>query len=182
MLITTGCALSIGRHMDDSLKLSMASWSEALHLSTMWRFDKARQYCIDQINKNCRNQDLVQRVRLALMCDVDEWLVPAYMRLCVRPEPITAREMNLLGPDRVAALCAIRELIRSKTLCRGPLGGGLSMLGNLVPCTGGCKSFPCINLRPLEPSKMIEQARDLVESAEVLMSDRQKECRRASKK
>ncbi|KAG8956042.1 hypothetical protein FRC00_005196 [Tulasnella sp. 408] len=46
---------------------------------------------------------------LADECNVKEWLHPAYARLCARRAPLTAKEGQILGFERFAALCRIRE-------------------------------------------------------------------------
>ncbi|KAG8914527.1 hypothetical protein FRC01_004026 [Tulasnella sp. 417] len=95
------------RRFEPEPVLSEEQWTDALRLATLWDFDHIRAYAI----KNLKNSflDPLQRIQLAEECNVKEWLHPAYARLCARRAPLTAKEGQILGFERFAALCRIRE-------------------------------------------------------------------------
>ncbi|KAG8994309.1 hypothetical protein FRB94_009965 [Tulasnella sp. JGI-2019a] len=97
------------RLIDGAPELTLQQLSGALHLATMWDFDAARKYIIDQITIHHTDQPPLDRIELAMRCQVGEWLHPAYKTLCDRPEPITEQEGERLGYRRLIAICRIRE-------------------------------------------------------------------------
>jgi len=97
------------RRIDEPPKLSIEQWSAALHLATMWHFDAARKYAIDQISSEYTDQNHFDRVDLAMKCQVGQWLHPAYQALCERTESLSAEEGERLGYRRLTAICRIRE-------------------------------------------------------------------------
>ncbi|KAG8921496.1 hypothetical protein FRC01_000221 [Tulasnella sp. 417] len=82
-------------------------WTDGLRLATLWDFDHIRAYAIKSLKNSFL--DPLQRIQLADECNVKEWLHPAYASLCARRAPLTATEGEILGFERFAALCRIRE-------------------------------------------------------------------------
>ncbi|KAG8842070.1 hypothetical protein FRB96_006323 [Tulasnella sp. 330] len=56
--------------MDDPPHLTIDQWSAALYLATMWHFDAARKYAIQQIESEYAEQSPVDRIILAGKCQV----------------------------------------------------------------------------------------------------------------
>ncbi|KAG8868178.1 hypothetical protein FRB98_003759, partial [Tulasnella sp. 332] len=90
--------------MDDPPRLTIDQWSAALYLATMWHFDAARKYAIQQIESEYAEQSPVDRIILAGKCQVGQWLHPAFLSLCNRTEPLTAEEGEKLGYPRLMAI------------------------------------------------------------------------------
>ncbi|KAG8896532.1 hypothetical protein FRB99_008853 [Tulasnella sp. 403] len=97
------------RVFDNPPDLTFQQWSAALHLSTMWHFDKTRNYIIQHLDAHIESLDPLDCIELADRCRVEKWLAPAFAKLCAREEPLSAREGELLGFRRFAAICRIRE-------------------------------------------------------------------------
>ncbi|KAG8944116.1 hypothetical protein FRC04_002154 [Tulasnella sp. 424] len=96
-----------GRRFDAEPTLSVKQWSEALQLATKWGFKTLRKFIIEHLD-SLLNEPL-SRIELADQCNVKEWLHPAYAKLCAQETPLTVNEGKVLGLERFAALCRIRE-------------------------------------------------------------------------
>lgn len=75
----------------------------------MWHFDLARKYAIDHITSTYPDQNVFDRIDLAVKCQVFPWLVPACEALCSRSQPITEEEGKRLGFRCLTAVCRVRE-------------------------------------------------------------------------
>ncbi|KAG8921495.1 hypothetical protein FRC01_000220 [Tulasnella sp. 417] len=95
------------RRFDAEPTLSTKQWSEALQLATVWGFETLRKFIIDHLDSLL--DDPLSRIELADQCGVKEWLHPAYAKLCAQGTPLTVKEGRVLGLERFAALCRIRE-------------------------------------------------------------------------
>ncbi|KIO22962.1 hypothetical protein M407DRAFT_244965 [Tulasnella calospora MUT 4182] len=95
------------RRFDAEPTLPVKQWSEALQLATMWGFEALRKFIIDHLDSLL--DDPLSRIELADQCGVKEWLHPAYAKLCAQGTPPTVKEGRVLGLERFAALCRIRE-------------------------------------------------------------------------
>lgn len=54
----------------------------------------------------------IERILLARQFDIKEWLVPAFLQLCLREETLTLEEGKTLGMENVIVLADIRQAIR----------------------------------------------------------------------
>ncbi|KAG9038607.1 hypothetical protein FRB95_000829 [Tulasnella sp. JGI-2019a] len=113
------------RCMDGPHNLKSEEWAAALHLATMWHFDAARKYAIQNIESQYPEQTPLERIVIAGKCQVGQWLHPAYLSLCNRPGPLTIEEGEVLGLGRALAICRLRER-------RG--SGGVRNCGNCRSC------------------------------------------------
>jgi len=113
--------------------LNLAEWSAVLHLSTMWAFDKVRDLAIDQIDG--LTQPAMDRLDLAMKCQVSKWLEPAYVELCTREELLTLEDAERLGIRRFCALSQIREK-RGRAIKSGSYCGRCG--GSNIYCYSGC--------------------------------------------
>ncbi|KAG9022360.1 hypothetical protein FS837_006425, partial [Tulasnella sp. UAMH 9824] len=95
------------RRFDAEPTLSTKQWSEALQLATTWGFATLRKFIIEHLDSLLN--DPLGRIELADQCDIKEWLHPAYAKLCAQGTPLTVKEGRVLGLERFAALCRIRE-------------------------------------------------------------------------
>ncbi|KAG9002101.1 hypothetical protein FRB93_011874 [Tulasnella sp. JGI-2019a] len=103
--------LLYAHNLGAKLSFTIAQWSAALHLSTMWVFDSLRTYAIAEISSYHPNQCPFDRIDLAMRCQVAQWLFPSYESICTRWEPLTTEEMMRLGFERLTAIARIREAI-----------------------------------------------------------------------
>lgn len=119
------CGQCSGRRFAVEPTLSAQQWSEALQLATIWGFEILRDLAIGYLD--CLLNDPLSRIELADGCDIEEWLHPAYAKLCAQEAPLTAKEGRVLGFERFAALCKIREEGFKKGL---HLGGNDEMMAS----------------------------------------------------
>lgn len=98
----------------------------------MWGFKSLREYIIGHLDSLL--DDPLWRIYVADNCDVKEWLHPAYAKLCAQETSLTVREGEVLGLERFAALCRIRE--------KGLKSGGNSGHGGYDPGKSPCYCSP----------------------------------------
>jgi len=72
--------------------------------------------------------DMWEVLKTATECRDSAWLAPTFQRICTRDEPLSAEEATVLGPDRFAAVCRVRERSAGPTLpacrlCKGCYSG-----------------------------------------------------------
>ncbi|KIJ51396.1 hypothetical protein M422DRAFT_158628 [Sphaerobolus stellatus SS14] len=96
---------TVGKHT-----ATLPEWISILQLATTWLFDDIRTLAISSLSKF--DIEPVQKVAIALQCDVPEWLHSSYMALCDRAAPLTLEEARRLGVDVVAQLAYAREVYR----------------------------------------------------------------------
>ncbi|KAG8921815.1 hypothetical protein FRC02_012337, partial [Tulasnella sp. 418] len=97
--------------------LSFEQWKAVLRVATEWDNPKLRQASINMIEGI--GPKPLDSILLARKCNVPQWLPDAYVKLCMRKEPISAKEGTLLGIETFAELNRIREIRkRSCKTCR----------------------------------------------------------------
>jgi hypothetical protein len=67
-----------------------------------------RRLAIDQIGKIASSVD---KIDIAIQCDVEDWLLPACTQLCIRSNPMKLgiREVIFIGPGEVRNL--VQEMV-----------------------------------------------------------------------
>lgn len=98
--------------LGEPLEHSEEKLKDALHLSTMWGFKSVREYAIKEISTRFSDPattDPFDRLELADKCDVSQWRLPEYLKICRRKDPITMDEGMRLGWKRFVALSRVRE-------------------------------------------------------------------------
>ncbi|KAJ4471528.1 hypothetical protein J3R30DRAFT_1090883 [Lentinula aciculospora] len=87
-------------------------WTSVLKLATRWDFDSIRELAVESLTSSASPADLII---LAHRYDVSQWLLPEYMELCVRDEPLSLEEGRKLGVNTVVAINQIRHQIRYRS-------------------------------------------------------------------
>src|ERR1700722_591921 len=106
--------------------LTIPEWISVLKLSTMWQFDKIRQFAIEQMSE--RQLDVLEKVGLARDHRVKEWLLPALNAYTRLGRPMGIEDVNRLGLDLVLKIVNIREstpVSCAVCSCRRPMTAGL---------------------------------------------------------
>ncbi|KZV62172.1 hypothetical protein PENSPDRAFT_555171, partial [Peniophora sp. CONT] len=88
-------------------------WESVLRLSTLWNFDSIRALAIDNIEPLASP---LQKLVLGRSFDVPQWVQPALVSICMRKDPLTLAEGNLLSMADVIAIAAAREAVRQASL------------------------------------------------------------------
>lgn len=83
-----------------------------LSISTRFDFEMIRSMAMDALVK--RVPDPIERILIARKYELDEWLHPAYVQLCVREAALNEDEGIQLGIRTTVALAKVRELIAPK--------------------------------------------------------------------
>src|SRR6266852_9351613 len=87
-------------------------WSAILDLSTRWDFISIRELAIRCIN----TRDHLKKLVLARKNNVDMWIQPALLELCLRPQPLSLEEARLMDFEDVILVGSVRQTARSSTL------------------------------------------------------------------
>lgn len=92
--------------------LDFDQWNDALYFATQYHLPKAREYIIDTIGSSgCLPQDAPAKViQVADRSKINApWLLPQYVALCERTNPLSDKEAELLTIQAFAAISRIRE-------------------------------------------------------------------------
>lgn len=95
--------------MYDEPARNLDSWVALLSISSRYLFDKIRDRAIREIAGHTPQLNPVERLSLALKHDIPQWIKPACVDLCVRPESLTEGEAEELGLCTVVRLARARE-------------------------------------------------------------------------
>ena len=91
---------------------SFKEWSSILDLSTRWGFVSIRELAIRCINP----PNSLNRLLLGRKHGVEQWILPALLDLCQRPEPLSLEEARLMDFEDVVLLGSVRQTVRSNSL------------------------------------------------------------------
>ncbi|CAE6523992.1 unnamed protein product [Rhizoctonia solani] len=83
----------------------------AFRLANMFNFSDLRAFLLPLAEKNL---DEVDKIVFAREFDIEEWLVPAHVRLCQREKPLSVNEAKKLGVESVLILWRLREQYRTR--------------------------------------------------------------------
>ena len=93
-------------------KRSFREWSSILDLSTRWGFTSIRELAIRCI----KSPDPLNRLLMARKHAVEQWILPALLELCERPEPLSLEEARLMDFEDVLLVGSVRQKARSPSL------------------------------------------------------------------
>lgn len=102
----------LSQSIEDS-SLTSADWIDLLAISSRYDFEKIRKRAIKELENAKPATDPVTKVMLALKHDIPEWLQPAYILLCERPEPLEEAEAEKLGISTTIKVAKAREKFHS---------------------------------------------------------------------
>jgi len=106
----------------DTLEIrTFGEWSAILDLSTRWGFTSIRELAIRCIELPAYPLD---RLILARKYAVEEWVLPALLELCERPEPLSLEEARLMDFEDVVLVGSVRQTVRSSILTVDSTGIG----------------------------------------------------------
>ncbi|KAG8852246.1 hypothetical protein FRB96_008892 [Tulasnella sp. 330] len=120
--------------------LTYDHWAAILRLATLWRFSVVRSLAIDQISTRYAGRDPLERLELAMNCQVKQWVHPIFVQLCKRSDCLSSQEAERLGVLRFAAITRIREMIlRSRIVDAIPTTSSALTIAQvpLAPAGGG---------------------------------------------
>jgi hypothetical protein len=84
-------------------------WTSVLSVASTWEFASVRQLAIKRLSEITSPVD---KINLGLRYDIVQWLVPAYVEVCERDEPLNQEEGKKLGMEDVIAIGEVRHSIR----------------------------------------------------------------------
>jgi hypothetical protein len=111
----------------------------------MWNFSDLRTHLLP-LAKTLVNG--IEKIILARELGIQDWLVPAYLNLCQRPEPLTVEEATKLGIHSVLMISRLREEFR-------PLKSSVSGSDQNDRYCSSCIGFSCYHGHPhLSPPRV----------------------------
>ena len=110
--------LLILRNYNTLERRTFDEWSAILELSTRWGFTDIRDLAIRCI----RPRDPLKKLLLARKNNIDMWIQPALLELCLRPQPLSLEEARLMDFEDVILVGSVRQTTRSSTLTVGGTG------------------------------------------------------------
>lgn len=135
---------------------TVEDWSAILKLSYDWRFGEVQKLCCRELEKF--NIEPLAKIELYQTYDLDKkLLVPSYIALCARPEPLTIREGRQLGLETALLLATARECARgilTESGARSPAPASLEAedMTNIIKDVFGLSPGPpSPDLTPSEP-------------------------------
>ena len=84
-------------------------WISVLKLANMWQLEHIRTKALQNLRYNSVLKSAVEKVALAFRYDVQRWIVPGINELARRQEPISMKDVELLGLDVALKVAAVRE-------------------------------------------------------------------------
>ncbi|CAE7127716.1 unnamed protein product [Rhizoctonia solani] len=78
----------------------------AFRLANMWNFSELRDYLMPLAEQVLND---ASKIAFAREFHVQQWIVPAYVRLCHRKEPLDSDEAKMIGLEGVLLISRIRE-------------------------------------------------------------------------
>ena len=109
-------------------------WFPVVKLARMWEFDGIHKYAVKNMPYNQICKTSAEKVALAIKYDIQPWLLPGLNELAQRKESLGNHDLELLGPEVVLKVAAVRE---SLTISNRP-----SACTNGVCSTYGTRSTP----------------------------------------
>ncbi|CAL1710181.1 unnamed protein product [Somion occarium] len=92
--------------------VSLDDWIALLSISTRYVFDRIREMAIQEISTKVL--DPIKKIILANKYDIPQWLPPAFVDLCKRPESLSESEAETLGLKTIVRVARARESVRDK--------------------------------------------------------------------
>ncbi|KAG8692500.1 hypothetical protein FRC08_009736, partial [Ceratobasidium sp. 394] len=81
----------------------------ALNMASKYRHPSLRVYTINALGPRCGELPPIERIEVARVCNVPEWVSGAIDELCEREDPITLEEANRLGVETFGDISRRRE-------------------------------------------------------------------------
>ncbi|KAH7337984.1 hypothetical protein B0J17DRAFT_717666 [Rhizoctonia solani] len=78
----------------------------AFRLANMWNFSDLRDYLVPLAEQVLGD---AAKITFAREFHIEQWIVPAYIRLCHRKEPLDSDEAKMIGLEGVLLISRIRE-------------------------------------------------------------------------
>ena len=123
------------QRMYDDYKPSNAEWMDLLSIANTYGLKRVHRRALAEIEDIDVNIDPVEQVLLAKKLNVKKWLVPAFVTLCTRTEPIKGTEVDKLGINTFVTLVTARESI-SRDLFTMKLEDRALLVNDKLRCCG----------------------------------------------
>ena len=132
-------------------------WFPVVKLARMWEFDRIHKYAIQNMPYEQVCKTSAEKVALAIKYDIQPWLLPGLNELAKRNEPLGNHDLELLGPEVVLKVSAVRESLTisasyGRARCGncgaayGTYGGAYNTYGGACGnCGGGIYGGACSN-------------------------------------
>ena len=135
---------------------TVEDWSAILKLAFDWRFPEVKKLCVRELEKF--EIPPLQKIELYQAYELDKkLLIPSYVAMCMRAEPLSIKEGRQLGLETALLLATARESARGRPsgspgqLCSSPVTvESEEMISIIRDVFGIIASPPSPSLSPLE--------------------------------
>jgi len=86
-------------------------WIRLLSISTRYGMERIRARALQELEYS-PPLDPIRRIVLARKYDVREWLLPSYLALCLRRQPLSVLEALEIGLETMVLIAMARESVR----------------------------------------------------------------------
>ena len=92
-------------------RYAFADWLDLLAAATILKCSNLRRRAISELESPAfsASMDAADKIFIARKYDINAWLIPTYVSICLKESPVCEREINLLGSRLASQLCGIRE-------------------------------------------------------------------------
>jgi len=102
---------------DDSLPVTFEEWTSVIKLAHRWEMSAVYQLALKRVS-DLKDVDPVEKAAVALTYNIQEWIKSTINDIARRDEPLSRREVDILGIDTVLKIARVRESIAP----RGTIG------------------------------------------------------------
>jgi hypothetical protein len=92
---------------------TLHEWTSILHLASKWSFKSMRSLALQELLPLASPVD---KIVLGRKYGFDDWLIPAFVAVCARAEPLSLSEAKLLDVEDVALIFQARERGRGSSM------------------------------------------------------------------
>ena len=100
---------------EDTLPTTFKEWTSAIKLAHRWEMDKVYRLAIKHAS-NLKDIDPVEKAAVAFTYDIPDWIESTVNDIARRDEPVSRRDVDILGLDIALKIAEVREHINGRGL------------------------------------------------------------------
>ncbi|KAJ1305386.1 hypothetical protein OPQ81_000401 [Rhizoctonia solani] len=130
------CLLTLlyeSRYTEQRVDLDISLALPAFRLAHMWNFTELQACLLPYLEENLNDVD---KIVCAREFDIREWTIPAYIRICRRPEPLKSEEAEKIGLRGMLLILRLRD-IKDPATCNSCKSNGRHVQATSYRCSYG---------------------------------------------
>jgi hypothetical protein len=93
--------------------MTLDEWTSILHLASKWGFESIQSLALKELLPLASPVD---KIVLGRKYGFDDWLIPAFVAVCARAEPLSLAEAKRMDGEDVARIYQAREKVRGSSI------------------------------------------------------------------